>query len=249
MPKKSKQPSKAETTKIIILVLIIIGILSATVFRQIIVKTLALVVGNNQKKKSLVELVNKSSYLQNLDQNRLNQRVKQVEAVFPSRKPVLELINSLKNLASKDKVSLGGFSLKPGKLEDSGEDLPVPQKTGSGTSQLESFEITFEVTGSFNDISRFTSDLEKTAPLMKIDSLSLTIKNKDQQVSLVTAAISVTVFYQKPPDTIPAVDSPVVKLSEKEEEILNELSIFNYPNLTPATGVYQGKSDLFRNSP
>jgi hypothetical protein len=95
---------------------------------------------------------------------------------------------------------------------------------------------------------KFIKDLEKSAPLLAINNLSLSIKNKGVNPMIVSTSLNVSVYYQKAPDTIPAVDAQVVKLSEKENKILDQLSLFKFRPLIPAENLYQGREDPFTKS-
>jgi len=239
--------AKIDQKKIILAVFVIIIILSITVFRNTIQNTITLYKANRELRLKLSGLIDKKAYLENLDDGQLAEQVRQTEQVFPSKKPVMEFLNSMKYLAFEDKVLLGGFSLKPGQFELDRQ-KKVKALGDFKKTKLENFEINLSVNGTFDDIVKFIKDLEKTAPLLSIDKIGLAIKNKEVDPMIVSASLAVTVYYQKAPDTIPAVDAKVIKLSEAENKILDQLSIFKFRPLIPSENIYQGRTDPFKKS-
>jgi len=190
-------------------------------------------------KKSLTNklevLETKLRLLEGVDQVLIDVRVERMEAVFPSKKPVIELISSLSQLASSHGLSFGGVSLSPGVLEE------------TEAAELGDLGFGFEVEGSFEKVSSFMHDLENVAPLMKIDDVSLKIKTNPLFISdqnVVSAGMQVSAFFQAPPKTLGAVTQPVGLLSREEESLLNKLVGFKtFAPVLPTAET--GKTDLF----
>jgi len=192
---------------------------------------------NRQLKTEMTKLTEKSTALSGIDEILVSQRVEKMEEVFPSQKPVVQLISSLSQISAQRNLSFGGVTLKPGVLSQD-------PKAKGGLSDL---EFGFQVGGSFNDISLFLNDLENTAPIMKIDQVSLAIKSDpliSREETIVTADISVSAYFQPPPQSLGAITTPLKLLSREDEALLNRLFNFaSFEAVIPTAPT--GKSDLF----
>ncbi len=73
---------------------------------------------NKQQKTELNNLEKKLQILEGIDKNLITDRVKKMEIVFPSDKPIVELLSNLSQLSAKHGLSFGGVSLSPGSLTD-----------------------------------------------------------------------------------------------------------------------------------
>lgn len=192
---------------------------------------------NKQQKTELNKLEEKLQILEGIDKNLITDRVKKMEIVFPSDKPIVELLSSLSQLSAKHGLSFGGVSLSPGSLTDEKK----------GETDLSDLTFGFEVGGEFNNVLKFLRELENTAPLMKIDKVGLTIKTNPLLGiinTMVTADIDVSAFYQQAPKSLGGISQPVKLLSRSEEAILSRL--FNFTKFQAVLPVAQtGKTDLF----
>ncbi len=215
----------------------------------IAIRPLAVKLANNlntrrQLTKKLTELETKLNTLNGIDAFLADERVKRMEAVFPSVKPIVPLMASLSQLATQYSLSFGGISLSPGSLSG-GETAPKDKKKPD--TELNDLRFGFQVGGDFDKISQFMQALENTAPLMKIEEVGLTIKTNplfDRMETIVLADIKVAAYYQAPPKTLGGVDKPVKLLSRNEEILLNQLVSFKtFPPVLVETTV--GKENLF----
>jgi len=162
-----------------------------------------------------------------------------MEIVFPSDKPIVQLLSSLTQLAAKHDLSFGGVSLSPGSLTKTEE-----KKAKTDLSDL---TFGFEAGGELNSILKFLQELERVAPLMKIDKVGLMIKTKPlsgDSKTMITAKIEVSAFYQPAPESLGSISQPVKLLSRSEEVILSRL--FNFTQFQAVLPVAQtGKTNLF----
>lgn len=188
----------------------------------------------NKLTKKLAALETKLNTLNGIDTVLIDERVKRMESVFPSVKPIVPLMASLSQLANEYSLNFGGISLSPGSLS-------------GGETGLNDLRFGFLVGGDFDKISQFLKALENTAPLTKIEEVGLTIKTNplfDRLETIVTADIKVAVYYQAPPKTLGSIDKPVELLSRNEEILLNQLVSFKtFPPVLLQTAV--GKENLF----
>ena len=232
----------------LILVLITIVILTATVFRQTLLNVTKLAGENEQKESELSKLTTKVDYLQNLDKNQIEAKVKEVEQVFPSRKPAIQLLFMLKSLAVENGLSLGSMTLAPGKLESDKEEQVERDTSISEEKMPEDFLVNFSVTGTSGDISNFIQSLEKTAPLTQIETIGVSIADKVEDNYLLEVSLEVRVYYQSLPEKIPGIDEPLAQLTVHEEEVLNSLADFKYYPLAEVPKGSGGKENLFKKS-
>ena len=228
-----------------ILVLILILILA---IRPLAVKLSGNLAARRQLIKKTAVLSGKLNTLNGIEASLIEARVKQMEAVFPSVKPIVPLLGSLSQLAAEHNLTFGGLSLSPGSLSQTGAKNKQPVQTEVDLNDL---SFSFQVGGDFARISQFMKALENTAPLMKIEAVALTIKTNplfDRQETLVVADIAVAAYYQAPPKTLGSIDKPVRLLTKSEEGLLNQLVGFRtFPPVVPTAAV--GKENLFESVP
>lgn len=238
---------KFDEKRVFVLVVLTILILSATVFRQIILNTIAVTAKNIIRRERLAVLTKKATFLQEMDTNQLEKRVRDVEQIFPSKKPSLEFLNSMRSLSQEDGVTLGAFTLKPGQLEKQEEagGQTATQKVVA-ENKLQDFQVQFDATGTLGNISKFVKDLERTAPLCKIENLDLSLRNYASESSILKIDLQARIYYQAPPKTIPALETPITMLSQQEGKILDELIAFKFYPMQVAPGVTLGKDNLFK---
>lgn len=205
-----------------------------------VIGKLRLTLSVNQKlTKQLKELESKRESLEGIDAVLIEVRTQKMEAVFPSKKPVVQLMASLSQLAQEYNLDFGQVTLKPGELGD--------QAKGKKGSGLKDLRFGFEVQGSFDQIAAFMHDLENTAPLMKIEGMSLAIKSNplfDSTEVVVVAGIDVSAFYQALPESLGPINKPLSLLSREDEALLNRLVGFKiFTEILPLAPT--GKRDLF----
>lgn len=198
-------------------------------------------------KKQLTSLEEKKTILNGIDKQQIGERVKKMEAVFPSKKPVVELMSSLSKLASQYGLSFGGITLSPGELGEEDKAKSAKAKKSPINADLHDLRFGFEVGGDFDKISSFLKALENTAPLMRVEKVALTIKSVpilDRLLTLVVAKIDVAAYFQPPPASLGAVTKPIMLLTRKDEVVLERLFNFQtFEAVIPVAPV--GQQDLF----
>jgi len=233
-----------QNKKLAIAVVIAI-VLSIIVFGPVLGRLNQRLAVNKKLKQELVGLETKLEVLEGIDKQLINERVNQMEEVFPSQKPVVEILSSLSNLAAKHGLTFGGVKLRPGELAAE-EEKPGNAKYKS-SSKLLDISFGFEVGGDFSTVLKFLSELESTSPLMRIDNVGLTIKTNplfENQATAVIASIDVTAYYQAAPELLGSISQPVKLLSKGEELVLNRLFGFTlFESVLPVART--GKADLF----
>lgn len=228
------------------IILLVIGIVMGVIFFGPILRDFQLKSKINQESKKTVSLLEKKlNTLEGIDRVLVNDRVLRMESVFPSKKPVVPLLSTLSQLSRKHGLGFGGVTLQPGILTEQDKGKKATGKLN--ISGLYEIKFGFEVSGNFTGILQFMKELEKVAPLMRIDKVGLKIKTNplfDDQQTLVAAKIDVSSFYKAAPTTIGPITQPVVLLSSSDEAILANLFAFTqFPVILPVAQT--GKVDLF----
>lgn len=194
--------------------------------------------------QKLITLETKLNVLNGIEQELIDDRVKKMEAVFPSVKPIVTLMSSLSRLAAEYNLEFGGVSLSPGSLSLADSKGTKAKKSDAGLNDL---SFGFQISGEFDSISQFMQALENTAPLMKIEEVGINIKTNplfEREATLVVANIKVAAYYQAPPKTIGSIEKPVKLLTKNDENLLNKLVAFRvFPAIVPQSTA--GKENLF----
>jgi len=222
-------------------------VLIIVVFGPVMNKLRERIVAKKLLSQQLVGLNEKLSVLNGVDPLLINERVVKMERVFPSKKPVVELMSSLSSLSAERGLSFGGVSLSPGDLSGEEESAKPKSKKVTINPELHDLKFGFEIGGDFEAISAFLKDLESVAPLMKIDKVSLAIKTNplfERTKTVVVANIDVSAYYQAPPKKLGAVSKSVALLTRKDEVLLNKLIGFKtFEAVIPVATT--GQADLF----
>lgn len=249
MAKKTQLETLLNDKKIVLLVVVGI-VLSWVVFGPVVAKLKSRVASRKKLTTEYSKLEEKLEALEGIDKVLIDQRVKKMEEVFPSKKPVVALMSSLASLSREHNLDFGGVTLRPGVL---GEEVVDPKKKTKKKSvsvfpkELKDMKFGFQVAGDFNQITEFMIELERLAPLMRIEEISLTVKSspflEGGSVSVI-ADIEVISYYQLPPASLGSVSTPVKLIDREDEAYLNRLFSFKtYETVIPVAPT--GKVDLF----
>jgi len=241
--------SKSNQKYLIFLTVIALAFFSFSVLRGSLIKISDIHKKTADQKKVLAGLEKKLAYLQSLDKNTLLKQTASLESVFPSKKPVMSLINSLKAVAQENNVSYAGIRLNPGEIENNTDDNKKLSNQGKESgSNLENFYLNVNLVGTLDSIFSFVDQLDLTAPLVSINSLDIGSLDTEEEESFVKASIGITVFYQAPPVNIGAIDTPLKEFSGEDEEafaILDDYVIYPEVKILPDSRV--GKDNFFQN--
>lgn len=223
------------------------GVTAMIVMTILIIKPMAGKVMEQRKylnaRKAKFEVMSKKlTTLQDMNEAVLEEQAATLEKIFPSRKPAFSLLLALSRLAQKSNVSLSTIELVPGKVE--------PSARGEGeesSKEAENFPFEFSIEGGFEEALSFIGSLGEIAPIIKIDEFSMSSDLLDSQAwenDYVKISLKVTAFYQAIPETLPALDAPIISLSDKETKIMSKLDEFLVFGPVEPTA-QTGKEDLF----
>jgi len=242
--------------KLVPIAVVVIVILGTILFGG---RLLGTIIGQQQAvQKERVRLQGLEKKLRQLEETNeiaLQQQVKSVENVLPSHKPALNLLLALSRLAQKERVSLSEITINPGKMEElQGESEEIKmERTRKQTvaPRLGEFTLEFSAEGTLVQVEAFIGDLERTAPVVKIEKFSLSLASPKQSagttLGFVRVGMTVKIYYQKPPETLGSVEDPLAELTAEETKVANILNEFIiYEAVQPIAPL--GKQNLF-NSP
>lgn len=194
-------------------------------------------------RKKVAVLEGKIDFLEGINEPALERQVVELENVFPSRKPALNLLASLSKLAQSENVTVSSITLNPGAIEDEEEGDQIQRGKAVVSPPLQEFTLDFSVEGSLTQVGSFITSLEKTAPVMKIEEFSLSLGDQGVERK-VKVAMTVRVFFQDLPASLGPVDQALPELSAEEVALLGILNSYTaYEPVLPLSPV--GKENLF----
>lgn len=173
-----------------------------------------------------------------------------VEEALPSKKPLLELLTSLNTIAVASSVRIENFDLNPGLIASNTAELQdTTKQTSSAKDGVDTLDVSMDAVGTFENIQKFLIDLEKISPFTTINTLSLSSRSRGDEFNNEDADVQATLttkshFFTQTVSA--AVEAPLPTLSDKELEVLSELSQFSTSDLPEQIEITGGgMEDLF----
>lgn len=201
-----------------------------------------------QKEEKNLEKVRKKSI--ELEQVKLLPEFTQaalVDEVLPSKKPLLEIISSLNNVANTNNVTLTDFSVKPGDIAS--DSTKVNTQRSSSNTKYQKLDSNLAASGTIEDVENFISILERITPITTVTDISLSRSRKEgadgEEIVLAKADLSISSYFFTQ-SIRAAVDQPLPKIGEKEKEIFNTIQEFTPTTLDKQTTIESGNlEDIF----
>jgi len=195
-----------------------------------------------EKKDHLTKLQTKKNALKSYQtQDReliLDQQLKLISRYIPSTKPSLQALISLVTLARNQSLQFSGITLNPGSIKSktvASTSLTRDEQDSSGVQQsLDSFDITFSIIGTKQDLENFVAKLKELAPMMRIDKFSTSFLNKNANEKIIlqnenlllSVSLTIKIYFQHMPDNLPAYEQELPLLTQDEEKLLQDLKIY-----------------------
>ncbi len=209
-----------------------------------------------KEQRKLDNLQKKKDILQNVSSTDLYGKKDKINAILPSTKPLLQLLNQIDRVSSENQVIISEFGLVPGQISTDSAKEKTTKKSPTQNANVDSIETKIVVVGTINRINAFLKEINFIAPLTQITELSLKGINRKDLVEQQTAGESVfeatltlsTSFFVGKVQADPAKSLPDVKTFTNEQS--SELDQFKVgvssqlplnPVLNP-----DGKKDLFQ---
>lgn len=171
-----------------------------------------------------------------------------VEAALPSKKPLLELLTSLNTISVANNVSISEFSLNPGLIATTAAELQAASRQANAEG-VDTLQVEMTVMGSFQNVGAFLIDLEKISPFTTITQLALASRNQGDDFTEEARDIQakiITDSYFFTQSVSAAVEAPLPTLTQREQQVLEELTQFSTVDLPEQLEVSGGGlQDLF----
>lgn len=214
---------------------VLVGLASLLLIFLVLIPQIGNLISDNssltqvQEKSRFLEV--KASELQNVDEVKLQKDLNISLNALPSNKDYLEVINLIQALLPQS-----GFSLNS---------LQFGQDTNQSTRLA--FTVKMELSGPRSSLNVLLTNFESTYRPMRIASIET--NTKEQNSAFVSAVILLNIFYSPLPTSLGSVETPLPKLSDKDQELINNLAKVITPvsSAGPVSGnVPLGKSDPFQ---
>lgn len=98
--------------------------------------------------------------------------------------------------------------------------------TDQSMEDLDEIDVSFEAAGNLESVSTFVENLSFLLPVMNFKSVEI-----EERQGYVEAGVSLVSYWSPFPKELPPVTEPVSSLSSQEIKILNNLSVYNEPEL------------------
>lgn len=169
-----------------------------------------------------------------------------IDQVLPSYKPLLELLNSLNNLAISNQTILEKLDLSPGKIASQGAE--ITEEKASNKTGYAGMEISFTARGQLENLDNFLNSIEQMSPITSVKSISLQRKEQESNGETIIFAsadlVLTTHYYTQSVKT--TIESPLPKIGSKELEIFNVILSFQQSDLEKQTEIKDGgNEDVF----
>lgn len=204
------------------------------------------------QRASLKQLQRKVQELEQLKLSTEFQQKDKVDEVFPSHKPLLELLANLSQAAKSSQVLINSFEISPGQVASTGAELIIPKNSAA----YQALELDLTVRGSEKNVDDFLDLVEKISPITTITELVIshaqpvvsktaTSSATSNQTVIATARMTLeTYYYTQSVKTTLAAKLPSV--GEKEIAAFNTIQKFLPSDFTPVNQIQPSDlNDIF----
>ncbi len=199
------------------------------------------------EKQKLSKLQSKLVSLDNTIQLADQASLEITDTILPSKKPLLELLTSLRRVEAISGVKIINLALSPGLIASSTSQLAAQTQARRSQVGYDVLDLDMSVKGNFSQIQDFMQLLEKIAPFTTIanftlsDNMSVASESAREFNSSITTG---TYFYTKSDSSNLSLN--VGGMSQKERDVLAQLQTFQKATMIDQTQVQGGgATDLF----
>lgn len=193
-----------------------------------------------REKGQLEQLIKKATDLERLDEETLKNNFEITQKALPSEKDISGLLFTINRLRNEATISSGKFQIRPGvistpsatpSLATSSPATPSAGKTKTGpqavqkerSQTLASLNFKLSLSGGFVALRNFLEKIKGISPLLVVSSLDFSQKEEE-----IKADLGVVFHYQFLPSFLGKIDDALPVLTEKDKEILAQIS--NFPD-------------------
>ena len=145
----------------------------------------------------------------------LSPYVRYARVALPERNPALLVITQIRKLAESNQVELDNLAINIG--------------TGLPSEQLTKVGVTIEISGNHADVTNFIKETEKLAPLATVRVIDIKVTGEFAQAN---ADMALDVYWAAFPSSLPAITSPIEKITQEDRSILSRLSELSQPEFS-----------------
>ncbi|MEO8581870.1 MAG: hypothetical protein ABI425_04850 [Patescibacteria group bacterium] len=211
----------------------------------------------NAEKGRLANLERKNSILQNVQNTDLYSKKSDINAILPSSKPLLQLLNQIDRVSAETGVIISEFGVVPGEISTASGELKTIKPPVGANPNLGSIETQIILIGKIENVNSFLKAINNITPLTETTELALKAINRQDLVDqqklsdphVFEATLTLTsYFFTGKIQTDPNQDLP--DLSKFTNDETAELDQFQVPvsSQIPANPTVGGggKEDLFQ---
>jgi len=173
-----------------------------------------------------------------------------VSEALPSKKPLLELLDSLNSAAQSSGVQITSFSINPGLVASDAAALAAKEAQKSN-EDYDHLRLELKLTGQFQQIQNFMAAAERFAPFTSVTTFSLVEQNRDSGVEqfqpdaqVRTTMTTDTYFFTQSIKV--TIDSALPKIGDTQRTVLTKLTELEASNLPSQNQIEGGGlEDLF----
>ena len=178
-------------------------------------------------------LKNNYNFLLNLEDSQIESDYNLMSRALPSNKDFVRIMNAVSIASQKTGVAVGDFDFSLGNLDKTTDQTLFP-----------SIKININLGGNVQSITKFVTELYKTAPVSEVTTIKATGTFASLEIK----------FYYKPfPPLNVSSESPIVPYSEQSLSLMKEVSSWNNVNedlLFPFIPIASGSSEeVFPSTP
>lgn len=168
----------------------------------------------------------KASALENYDEADLQRKVGLVLASFPAEKDFINVMSLLQRLNSQS-----GFSI-----------LSLSLTSVQSSSKDQSYGVKVEIVGPKTLFLSLLNGIESSPRIMRISTIDVT---SGMIADVVSATLTVEVFFAQVSDSFGTLDSPLPEISDKDEQLISRLATTQPIITTPISSSAKGRADPF----
>ncbi len=190
-------------------------------------------IGNNKAEKDLFArskvMEAKANDLETFDDGKLNQDLSVALTVYPTERDYAQVLGLLQRIAGAF-----GFTVLSGQLGQAGD-----------KSSNTAYSIKLEISGSRTNFAKMLSIIENSPRVLRVSGIDLGSRGGSDSV---VGTLNIDVYYSPIPTNLGNIDSPLPRLSDKEQSLLSSLSqnSSNTSAVQPPVTSTRGKIDIFQ---
>jgi len=242
MKSSFKLPPVVKDFPLTLLVLLLVLFFSPLFLAPNIRKATGLKEQIDKERERLSLLSQKLADLQNLSEAELVDEAKLLTEALPADNDFYQSLTVVKKIFADNGVTMDSFKFSPGEVSTQAAVL------GSNKAQGKiEYQVSFS--SSFESFANFVSAVEKTLPLLEIESIKFNfLGTASSSANLLSfeGVLGLRSFYSPLPSTIGKIDSPVPKVNNQERQLIEDLRTYSrVQEASPEAPVVIGRENPF----